>query len=355
MSTTPSAPVESSAPPAAAAATPPATPPAAATPTPSPAAQPVATPAATPGAQPAAAAEPAAPPVGDFSDLLAEDLKPIAAEPAAVPGAADDLATKYANDPAVQALLAEKAQFGPIAEIMKGNRYEIPNPEELKLQLEDSNALYDIAAGKKPASSLIETMLSNPAWTQEQKNAVIADIAQYIGKVTGQPIAAAAAGQIEDPAMAEIKKMRAEQQAEKDRQAQEAFTARVTTAKGTLTTKVNELLTGTWLEGEGDYVMALLGQKFAGPEKAMEVVAAVERGDYTQVQKALQAIKNEEATRYVARNKRMIDLQKKKGATIPAQVAGGAPPAPAAEPGNIVEMDPDKRRAAMLASFRSGQ
>jgi hypothetical protein len=355
MSTTPSAPVESSAPPAVS-ATPPATSPAASTP---PASSGTAAAVATPptAATPPAVTEPVAAPAGDFSDLLAEDLKPLVAEPVAAPGAADDLATKYKDDPAVQALIAEKTAFAPISKVIQGNRYAIPNPEELKLQLEDSNTLYDIAAGKKPASSLLETMLANPQWSQEQKNAIIADIAQFIAKKTGQPIAAAAAGQptIEDPAMAEIKKIRAEQQAEKDRQAQEAFTVRVNTAKTTLSTKVSELLTGTWLEGESDYVMALLGQKFAGADKAMEVVAAVERGDFAPITKALQAIKNEEATRYVARNKRMIELQKKKGATIPAQVAAGSPAAPAAEPGNIVELDPDKRRAAMLASYRSGQ
>lgn len=349
MSTTPSAPIESSAPPAVSA-----TPPAASATPASPVAAVTTPPAATP---PATATEPVAAPAGDFSDLLAEDLKPIVAEPVAAPSAADDLATRYKDDPAVQALLAEKTAFAPISEVIKGNRYAIPNPEELKLQLEDSNALYDIAAGKKPASALLETMLSNPQWSQEQKNAIIAGIARFISTKTGTPIAAAAAGQptIEDPAMAEIKKIRAEQAAEKEKQTQEAFSVRVNTAKATLGTKVSELLTGTWLEGEGDYVMALLGAKFAGPEKAMEVVAAVERGDFAPITKALQAIKNEEATRYVARNKRMIELQKKKGATIPAQVAGGSPAAPAAEPGNIVEMDPDKRRAAMLASYRSGQ
>lgn len=352
MSTTPSGPIDSTAGAPPASSAPPATNPAAAAPPASPSSTPVA--AQPPAAAVPATAEPVAAPAGDFSDLLADDLKPLVAEPA--PVGEVDLATKYKDDPAVQALIAEKTQFAPIAEAIKANRYEIPNPEELKLQLEDSNALYDIANLKKPASDLIAKMLANPAWTQEQKNAVIADIAQYIGKVTGQPIAAAAAGAVEDPAMAEIKKMRAEQAADKAQKEQEAFTARVNTAKTTLTTKVTELLTGTWLEGEGDYIMGLLGSKFAGPERAMEIVNAVERGDFAPIQKALQAIKNEEAKRYVLRNQRMIELQKKKGATIPAQVAGGSPAAPTPEPGNnVVEMDADKRRAKMLADFRSGQ
>jgi len=267
-----------------------------------------------------------------------------------------DLATKYKDDPAVQALIAEKTQFAPIAEAIKANRYEIPNPEELKLQLEDSNALYDIANGKKPASALLEKLISNPAWSQEQKNAVISDIAQFISKQTGQPIAAAAAGQVEDPAMAEIKKMRAEQAAKDAKVEQDAFVARVATGKTTLTAKVDELLKGSWLDGESAYIYSLIGNKVGGPEKALELIAAAERGDFTQFQKALQAVKNEEAVRHVERNKRLLEMQKKKGATIPAQVAGGSPAAPTPEPGtNIVELDADKRRAAMLANFRAGQ
>lgn len=339
--------------------TPPPAAPASATPA---AAAPVATPAAsggapaTPpgapaGAAPAAAPDPAAPASGGILDLLADDLKEIPVDPAAPV----DLATKYKDDPQVQALIAEQAKFGPVAEIMKGNRYEIPSPEELKLQLEDSNTLYDIASGKKPASSLLDIMLKNPAWTPEQKNAIVSDIAQYISKLTGQPIAAAAAGAptIEDPAMAEIKKMRAEQAAERQTAELKTFTTRVETAKTTIVGKVNELLTGTWLEGEGDYIYALLGAKFAGPEKAMELIAAAEKGDFTQIQKTLQAVKNEEALRFKARNERLIAMQKKKGATIPTQATGGSPAAPNAEPGNVVELDADKRRKQMLEQFRN--
>lgn len=351
--TTPSTPAAAPVTPAAATPTPSVTPATPAAATPIPAAAAPATP-ATPATP--AAAEPAVP-TGDFSDLLADDLKPIAAEPAvpAAPAPGADLATKYKDDPQVQQLITEHAAAKPIAETIKANRYAIANPEELKLQLEDSNALYDIMYGKKKASDLVQIMLSNPAWDKATKDAVIADLRDYIGRVTGQPIAAAAAGQpIQDPAMAEIEKIKAERQAEKDSQAQAALVTRVNTARATLTTKVNELLTGTWLEGEGEYIMARLGEKFGGAEKAMEVVSMVERGEFSQITKALQQIKNEEAVRLKARTDRLIEMKKKKAATIPAQVAGGTPAAPAQEPTNVVELDPDKRRKQMLDNWRSG-
>jgi len=322
-----------------------------------PAAQPAgptpASPAApSPGTPAVPAAAPVTPtaPAADYSDLLADDLKTPVAEPPAAGGTAD-LATKYANDPAVLAVLTEHGQYKPLAETIKGNRYAIPDPAELKLQLEDSNTLYDVMSGKAPASALLETMMANPNWTQEIKQKVIADLAQFVSKATGQPIAAAAAGQVEDPAMAEIKKMRAEQAADRAQQENAKLTARVNTAKTTITAKVNELLTGTFLEGEGDYVYSLIGSKFP-QERAMELVEAAERGDFTQIQKAFQVVKNEEAVRYVARNQRMIELAKKRANTIPKQVAGGTPPAPAADAPPVIEMDANKRRAQMLKELR---
>ncbi len=350
MATTPNSPVtpESSAPPAA--TTPSATAPVV---NKTDTSAPVTTPVQTPTDKPAIAPEAIVAPGDGILDALKGDLTPVVDDvPASQPV---DLATKYKDDPAVQALLAEQKQYAPIVDVLKGNKYAIASPQELTEQLADSNALYDIMNGRASSAQLLDVMLKNPAWSNESKQKAISDIVQYIGQLTGQPIAAAAAGQpIKDPAMERVEKLEAAIKADRDAKDLAAFTARVGTAKTTIQGKIGELLKGTFLDGDAEYVMSQLGSQFT-QDKVMGIVEAAERGDFTQVQKAIQKVKNAEATRFKNYYDRIIAMKTKKADTIPQQVAGGSAPAPAVEPGNVVSLNTDERRAKMLQEFRSGQ
>lgn len=329
----------------------PASSPAPASPAPD-AGQPSAQPSGTPAGSPPAVAADAQPvaPSNDQLDLLKDDLAVSAADPAQQP---TDLATKYKDDPAVQALVAEKAAFTPMAEILAAS--QIAKPEELKGTIDDAYALYSVVAGQKPASALLETMLANPAWTPEQKNAVIADLAKYISTKTGQPIAAAAAGQpITDPAMAAIEQMKAERKAEKDAANLQAFTQRVNTAKATISAKVGELLTGTFLEGDAAYVVNQFGS-ILGLDKAMAIIESAERGDFKEIEKALKAVKTAEAQRFKSYTDRLIAMKTKKANTIPAQVAGGSAPSAAPENPDVAPLETDARRKWMAERFKIQQ
>jgi hypothetical protein len=304
------------------------------------------TPAVIPAAQPAAA-EPVDGSVSDVSDLLKDDL--------AV--AADPFAELVKDKPELQerltALTQAEQTLNQVNEVIGSLRYEIKDHNELKLQLTDAQHLYDIMHGKVPASVLLDVMMNNPEWKPEQKTAILQELADYIGKKTGKPVAAAAAGQdgLKDPVQARLDALEAERAREKQAIENEKFNKRVEAAKGTALTKLGELLKGSWLEGEGDYIFSAIGARLAGKEQ--QAIEAIERGDFKFLEKALREVRTDEAKRFKARMDRMIEQKKKKAGAIPAQVAAGTPAAGSQPEEAKPELDPEKRKAQMAAFLKS--
>jgi uncharacterized membrane protein YheB (UPF0754 family) len=196
-------------------------------------------------------------------------------------------------------------------------------------------------------------MMNNPEWKPEQKTAILQELADYIGKKTGKPVAAAAAGQdgLKDPVQTRLDAIEAERAREKQAIENEKFNKRVEAAKGTALTKLGEMLKGSWLEGEHDYVFSAIGAKLSGKEQ--QVIDSIERGDFKLLEKALREVRTDEAKRFKARMDRMIEQKKKKAGAIPAQVAAGSPAAGSLPEDVKPEMDPEKRKANMVAALRS--
>ncbi len=323
----------------------PATPPATA-PTPS-------TPAAP--STPAIPTTPAAPEVpgtvevpDGLTDLLKDDLAPLTPE---TPQGADPLEALKDN-PRVQELLQHETT---VKNLLTKSEY-IKEAAHIENAIADADVLWKIIEGKEHPKAIFEALKqTNPAAFQN----VLAQIRQYVEQETGQPIAAAAAGQPTaalTPEQQRLAVVEKELTDRKNAETQAAFTKRVESTKTAVLTKINDSLKGTSFEGEGEYFLSLIGAKMAqkaGMQRAtQDMVDAVEKNDFKLLEKTLREARNEEAVRIKARIDRMVAAKKSKAATIPTQVAGGAPPAPADPEAVQVEMDPEKRRAAMVAQLR---
>jgi hypothetical protein len=322
------------------------------------------------GAQPSAAASAASadttaqPTAGDvpdeFADLLGADLAAevaVAVDPnapnAAVDTGADPLEALKDN-PRVMELVANETL---VKGLLTKSEY-IKDPAHIEAAIVDADVLWKISEGKADPSMILEAMRNNPANTPEQFQGVIAKLRTYIEELTGQPVAAAAAGiDPNDPAakkLAEIEgKLTESEKREKTRQQAEENTkqvARITATKTQLTANLSKSLEGTWLEGEGDYFFSLVGSKLAGKE--MNVVEAAEKGDFKMVEKAIREARNEEAVRFQARVARMKALKTKNNATVPKQAAGGSPAASVEPAVAATSTDTETRRERMLKELR---
>lgn len=314
-----------------------------------------ATPAATPGTPATPSAAVVTPPASDpvpatglegLDDLLADDLKaPVADAAAPVIDPADPLAALKDN-PRVQELIAAETT---VKNLLTKSEY-VKEAAHIEAAIADADVLWKISEGKADVGVILDAAKT----TNPQSFAkILGDFKAYYEKETGQPLAAAAAGVTpqteEQKRLALVEKELADR---KTAETQAATTKRIGAARTKVMENINTSLKGTWLDGEGERLLTIVGSQL-GADSTMKIVEAAEKGDFSQVNKALIAARNQEAVLFKARIDRMIAAKKAKAATIPTQVAGGTTPALNEPVADGVEMDAEKRRAKMLASYQS--
>jgi hypothetical protein len=309
---------------------------------------------ATPSTPAAAATPPADAPVaaGDLeglTDLLGDDLKaPVAAAPPAVDP--NDPLAALKDNPRVQELVAAETAVKGFIEASDYIKGATDKNAAIANAIADADVLWKISEGKANVSEiLIAAKAADPATFQK----ILGDFKAFYEQETGQQLAAAAAGVQQTPEQKRIATLEKEAADRKTAEVQAQTTKRIGEARTKVLESINTSLKGTWLDGEGERLLTVIGAQL-GADSTMKIVEAAEKGDFSQVNKALLAARNQEATLFKARIDRMIAAKKAKQATIPTQVTGGTTPASTTEPEtSLVEMDPEKRRAKMLASYQS--
>lgn len=269
-------------------------------------------PAKAPDAAPLTNADPTVPAVGDLEQLVAAVEEP----------KVDDPLEALKDNPRVQELVAAETALKSYQEVIASLPYKVDNPQELGAQLKDAQSMYDVVLGKAPASQLLDTMLQNPDWTPQQKQAVLTDLAQAIAKATGQPIAANAAGVV-DPLKAELDQIknqmaeqkRAEENGKLEQRASAAKTKVSENIAAFLKDKAPEAFAGTYLKEVGNVLKG----------KEMDLIAAVEKGDYSMLDKAVRQVHNARVAEFKEWAKYVIAAKTQKNAAIPKQVSGGQP------------------------------
>lgn len=300
----------------------------------------------TPATDPVAATD-----LDGITDLLGDDLKaPVAdAAPAADPN--DPLAALKDNPRVMELVAAETAVKGFIAasEYIQG---ATDKNAAIASAIADADVLWKISEGKANVSEiLIAAKTASPAVFQK----ILGDFKAFYEQETGQALAAAAAGVTPEAQTPEQKRLAAVEKELTDRktaEAQATATKRISGARVKVLETINTALKGSWLDGEGEDILGAIGAQL-GADSTMKIVEAAEKGDFSQINKALLAARNKEAVKFKARIDRMIAAKKAKVATIPTQVTGGTPAATTDTTVSAVEMDAEKRRLKMLADLRA--
>lgn len=306
----------------------------------------------------------AAPAIPDGLTSLLDDLieKPdpaaAAADPAA-PTVADpntDPLAALQDNPRVKELQAAEAT---VKSLLTKSEY-VKEAAHIEMAIADADVLWKISEGKADVSVILDAAKkTNP----QMFPTLLETLRAYVTKETGVPIAAAAAGQ-PDPAtmtddqkrIAALEKSIADgQRAEQERKANETKAAnaeRIKTTKTAVLGKITELLKDTVFEGEADRFFAMTGP-IIGQEKVNDLIAAVEKGDFKLVEMAIKKAQSAEATRIKTIVGRMIELQKKKGATIPRQASSNSPAAGTEPTPSAAIGDKETRRKAMIDTLKS--
>lgn len=197
----------------------------------------------------------------------------------------DVIPAEMAEHPAVDALIKRDEEFRAFEDTLSNNRYEIPSLDELKLQLEDSNTLYDILTGQKPVDVLLETM--RKAQPAEAFNRVMTDLVKYAAKqgfVEGVEEEEGAAAETPREKELRIENERLRNQGAQNKAAQTANTERLAVAKK-FEERLDTLLKKKGIEADdevrGVYAKEV-AQKIAG-NKA--ILARIKKGQFVDVDK----------------------------------------------------------------------
>lgn len=237
----------------------------------------------------------------------------------------------------------------------------IKEPAHLKAAVQDAAVLWDITTGKAKVDAILDAAKVNSPQIFQQ---ILGDLRAYVTKETGVPIAAAAAGQ-PDPAnmtpeqkeIYEIKKKLADREAadklaeENGKKAEQV--KRITATKTAVMGKITELLKDTVFEGEAERFFAMTGP-IIGQDKVNDLIAAVEKGDFKLVEMAIKKAQSAESIRLKAIITRMIEMQKKKGATIPKQSSGNSPAAGTDPATPVTAINRDARLKNMVETLKTG-
>lgn len=319
----------------------------------------VVVPAADTGAAPATPAAPvqstedralAAWQASDPSKTAAQPMP--AAAPAADPNAAPvdpnaqpDPLEGLKENPRVIELLAAEEQHKAFQEALQGLPYTVESPQELKAQLGDASMLYDIVSGKRSPSELLEVMMANNHWTPEQQNKVLTDLAQYISTKTGQPVAAAAAGQkFDDPVQKELSEIKGKLTAREQAEQQAAQQAEQTRVQGTFNKWIDDKCKD--FPKDAEYYSHQVVAKIAGND---QILAQVAKGNFAQVNKLFAEARNADVERFKRWSNGLVDKSKAQQAALPRQPNGAV----AATTGQPVAFKNDaERQEHMLKILR---
>jgi hypothetical protein len=256
------------------------------------------------------------------------------------------------DNPRVQELVQAETQLKEYQTALADLPYQVPDPQSLKMQLTDAHMLYDVVTGKQSPMALLQTMLSNPEWTADQKRRVVSELAQGIAQITGTPIAAAAAGKQVDPAMQEVERLRTQIAQEKSERENQAFVQRAADARTKVGAHIAEWVKDKAPAEFADSYAKALATHFP-PDKVKDVIAQVEKGDYAAINKAVIQIHNAKVKELKAFSDWAIKNKQAVNKIAPKQMAGGAPSGTPEKTESLVGYEnTQKRHDAMIASLR---
>lgn len=294
---------------------------------------------------PAAEPEPAAAAPAAEGLKPPEDGKP--AEPAklAEGAAATDISkAPFFNDPAFQeyhkAAEQNKAVVDGFREMFDSGRYKIDSTENLKAVLEDSFTLYDIAAGKKNVTELMDLFEKN--WDPATFKKVLNDLVAYAGE-KGIEVGAAGGGEPGkngkgEPTALEkrLAALEGRFQTDEQKKTQEAETKdRMDNVVAPLMKKVEELCGARDIKDAEDikeYNIAVadaVGRM--KPEEKDRITAQIKAGKWGEVERLFTEYHNKMVARATRLANAKTDAALKGAAEIPRQPAGGSTPAPPAK------------------------
>jgi len=258
-------------------------------------------PAAT-GAEPSATSTSAEP--SDLEAYLAEQLK----EEKPADGAVDPNAAPVATEVSDQ-----------FKEVLGISEY-VKSPEHVSTAIRAAAEVWDVAAGKIPASQMLEGMRAgNPEGFERAVN----DLIPYIEKLTGQKFGAADPNAAPDP-VAELRAEIAaqEQQRQLERQ-QQAYTQTVNQVMPIFKKAIADTLGKQFGDGDEQYFIGRIAQIV--PEAKM--VDALAKGDMKPLEAAMKQVKTEELTRFKRWSDHLIKQSKDFRKSVPAAKGGSQPSA----------------------------
>jgi hypothetical protein len=313
----------------------------------------MATNAVVPEAPVSAPETPAAPVQSNVDKALDQFRAPEAAQPAAQnpptavtpetpavdPNAAPDPLEAVKDNPRVIELLATEEQHKAFQEVVSNNKYVVSSPEELGQQLGDAALLYDIVSGKAPATAILDVMMNNQHWTPEQKQGVLSQVAEYIGKLTGKPVAANAAG-FTDPIQKELADIKGKLTAKEQQEEQAKQQVEQERINKSYQGKIDELCKD--FKEDAGYYSQIVAQKFAGNAG---ILAQVAKGNFAQVVKAFHEVRNEDVKRFERWSKSLVDKKQADQKGLPVS-PNGAPAATQQNAQTIFKSDEERKEHA---------
>jgi hypothetical protein len=264
------------------------------------------------------------------ADTGASVASPEAAAPAETPVQATPEATGEQPQPVTfdetlfdgQEAEVPTEQAGQYDSLLQISPY-IQDEQTLQNAIARQGTVEAVLQGQAPASALFEGMRTqNP----EQWASLMNGVAEYLQQVSGLKLMdpAQAGGQQLTPEQQKIQQLEQQQQAWQQQQQQERQNQIVAQAQKQLTERLPELTKGRFIEGEKpEWIMGQLASKLAGKET--QVIAAISKGDFTLVQKAIAQIAHEERIRFNQAGKRIAQQRNALKTAVPKTgTKGGA-------------------------------
>ena len=225
--------------------------------------------------------------------------------------------------------------------------HSIPDTKEMGLQLADADVLYKIAVGQARPSDLLNLMAGNAQWTKEQTAAVAGDLIDwltkggYLKEGHAQAGGQGKDGKFVDPLEERLDRLERERREGEQRTQRERVTAEQkayqTKIFNAYTDKITELMKGAGLvddKGNVDkmelaFYVDAVRNAVPSQEHFNAIVKRIEKGNFVDVQKYFDTIRERETKRLQKHTKHLTDQHTRKEGTIPRVSTGGASPTPA--------------------------